>query len=44
MYLNSKYVQNRNSDETTSSLKCKKHCHQESEFEKDAELMMHEQR
>jgi len=44
LYLNSKYAQNQNSDETMSSSKCEKHCHQESEVEKDAELMMHEQR
>jgi len=44
LYLNSEYAQNQNFDEMMNSSKCKKHCHQKSEFEKDAELMMHEQK
>jgi len=44
LYLNSEYAQNQNSDETMSSSKCERRCHQKSESKKDAEMMMHEQR
>jgi len=44
LYLNNEYVQNQNSDETMNSSKDERCCCQKSESEKDAEVMMHEQR
>jgi len=37
-------VQNQNFDETINSLKDERRCCQKSESEKDAKVMMHEQR
>jgi len=44
LYLNSKYAQNQNSDETMNSSKDERRCHQKSESEKDVKVMMHEQK
>ncbi len=37
-------MQNQNSDQTMNSLKYERRCCQKSESEKDAEMMIHEQR